>query len=522
MRMSKKTSQRLLPVFILFILALAVRSWYIPQKEGLLMDETYSYIISLRNEVGFTRNFEDTVYSGKEIRTIAFGDKASVKEVLSDVYQLHKDTEDPVHPSLYYSLLRVWIGITGGQTGDLQSMILQGCLLNLLFFSVSFFFMYLLVRRIFLSQWMVLLALFVAFFNTGSISNAIYIREYLLQETFFIIVTYLFVRLYQQMEQKKSIDSWQNLCLIAISLCLFLSTGYFTVIYVAFCFMALMYKSHQEKQNQHFLFLTVAFIMAFIFAEALYCRYFGGFSTSSSYHSREALDKIKHAVFHNVCYSTSELFSLIEHYLFYFWVVLVSLFVVLYRVFKRKESIKEVLKNDKILIIIISASFLWAFTVMILTTWKFVRYILPVFPLLSLCIPWITAKLNGKKQALLMGFYVLTYLIVALFPNRITYLFKGVPQKVFNQTPEVPVIIVRHNPYVYFYVELLPYLPDNQQYEFAESAEETIEKLKKYKEVFIVVENEMEKISFPDSYEVKDQFNCQDGYFSGYRIIKKD
>lgn len=43
-------------------MALGIRVWYITQKEGLLSDESHSYIISLRNEVGFTRPMEEIIF----------------------------------------------------------------------------------------------------------------------------------------------------------------------------------------------------------------------------------------------------------------------------------------------------------------------------------------------------------------------------------------------------------------------------------------------------------------------------
>jgi hypothetical protein len=519
--MSKLFAHKFLFVFIVFILSFGIRIYYISQKEGLHIDEMYSLIISLRNEYGFSRHFdENEIYSGKEIKEMALGDNASWKETLSDIWQLHKNNKDSPNTSLYYTCLRIWIKITGGQTGELQSIIIQGCSLNLLFFIVSFFFMYKLAKRIFTNQWMIILALCIAFFNTGSISNALYIRTYLLQETLFILMTYLFVCYYQQIEEKKKISSWTNMGRIAFAVCFVLSTGYFAAIYVALYAIVLLFKSHKKKQNVNLPFLFFSFLLAFIFAGALYCKYFDGFL---SYRGIEALGKVKQHIFYNFAFSTYWLLKNINHFLLYTEVLLISFAILIYILFWQKEKIKSLFKKDKALLSAILVSFLWAWIVTYFAPYKFLRYIAPVFPTLSLCIPWIVSKLNNKKQIILLSIFSFVFLFTAFHPDRIENLYPGSAQKDFSQYPDIPVIL-EYNPggFTHSYLNFIPYLSDKQQYEFAQSTEKMMEKLEKYTEVFVVIEKEIDKINIPDNYDVKNKFDCEYGLFTGYHITKKE
>jgi hypothetical protein len=180
-------------VILIFIFAFGIRLYYVFQKEGLIYDEVGSIVIATWNNYCWRVNYdENKIYTGKEIKEITFFTSSSIKQALADVHnlRLYNHNRDRPHTNLHYSCLRLWFA--GTQTSDVQRIIIQGCLLNLLFFSLSFLFLYKLAKLLFTNKWIILLALVVAFLNTGAISTTMYIRMYQLQETLFIILTWLF------------------------------------------------------------------------------------------------------------------------------------------------------------------------------------------------------------------------------------------------------------------------------------------------------------------------------------------
>jgi hypothetical protein len=130
--------------------------------------------------------------------------------------------------------------------------------------------------------------------------------------------------------------------------------------------------------------------------------------------------------------------------------------------------------------------------------------------------------LEQKKQVYLAAVYFLIYLIAMFNSHNIEYLYpKAYEKQVFNQYPEVPVVVA-YNPFVLYCVGLLPLISDNQQYEFTQSTKEMLEKLGLYDEVFFLVEKDMDDLAIPDNCDVKRKFDCGIvGNFTGYHLIKR-
>jgi hypothetical protein len=512
--MLKVRNQKFILISIVFILTFSVRAWYISQKEGFCIDESWSVAISLCKEYGLTRLYEEKVYSGKEIKEIIYNDTDTFKEVLKDIQKLWIDTNDPLHASLYYFLLRLWIAASGGHTGDVHSLVIQCCSLNLLFFIIAFFFMYQLVKKFFSNQWIIAFALFVAFFSTGSIANTLYLREYQLQEALFIIMAYMFVFYYQKIEERKKIDTWGNRLLLAIVVCCVLSVGYFGVIPVGMYLILLFLKSYKEKQKENFFFLFCSLILGLIFAGALYCKYYEGLLFSSL--SKEAINKT--GDFYPVLVDTIYgLGRILNDHLFYTTSIIIIFVTAIYLIFWQKVNLRSIIKSDKVLLLIIFVSSICVFGSMFLAPWRILRFIVASFPLLALLIPWIVSKLTKWKSGLLMATFCLVFFIAAFNPSRIEFLYKGFRQYfIFNQKPEVPVMIESAS---YFYVDLFSYFSDTQQYEFVQSSEKMLERLNKYDKVLILVEvKRMDPVILND-FKIIEESRCGT-YYKGYYLEK--
>jgi len=187
-----KKLHRAIILIAVYALALGIRIFWFSQKEGLHVDEGLTVAISCRNEYFNIGNYENgKKYTGKELKEISLVGSPGLKGALADIRGLWKDNRDPPHTNLYYTFLR--LALVGNKTGDIKPIIARGAVLNLLFFTVSFIFFFLLMRLLFAgNELLQYAATFCAFLSTSAISNTLFFRPYQIQETLFIIFCYYF------------------------------------------------------------------------------------------------------------------------------------------------------------------------------------------------------------------------------------------------------------------------------------------------------------------------------------------
>jgi len=504
-------NQTFLVVFV-FLFAFGVRLHYVFQKEEFHVDEVLSVILASYNKYGWNMHYdEDKIYTGKEVRKLTFFEDSSIKSALYDVNRLRKDNRDGPHTNLYYSCLRFWFA--GTQTSDSQRIIVQSCLLNLLFFTFSFLFLYKLIRILFSNKWLSCMALAVAFLNTGSISTTMLIRPYQLQETLFIIFVYLFAHLYQKINLKQAIDSWKNLLIIALVTALTLLSGYFAVLFILLFGIVLVYKLYKEKQSNNINFIICSFIVALIFAFAAYQKYEKGFF---DHRAGEAVGKITDTVIDNIYRSSIEFLSILHKHLFYTPIIVFVCLSMMYIIYCQRKSRK--IRCSQLLSVILLISFLWAAAIMILAPYKVYRYIAPTIPLLALFITGVVAHFRSSKIIFTaMSFCVAIYGYTAFCSDKIEFLYKGKKQAMaFNQKPEIPVIVrVDH---IWKLADVVSCFPDEQYYIFPHSDKVLAEKINEREEVFVLMENN--NFMFPENY-LKTELPSSALWFSVYYLVRK-
>ena len=169
-------SRQAIILIAVYALALGIRVYWLSQKEGLHVDEGLTVALACYNDFIVTSNYEyGKKYTGKELKEASLVSSSSLKDALNDVRSLWKDNRDPPHTNLYYSFLR--LSMVGIKTGDVAPIILRGGILNLLFFTVSFIFFFLLMRLLFAeNELLQYAAVFCAFLSTEAISNTLFIR----------------------------------------------------------------------------------------------------------------------------------------------------------------------------------------------------------------------------------------------------------------------------------------------------------------------------------------------------------
>lgn len=434
--------------FLIFVFALLTRLYYIEKKKGLHMDEVMTVMISnyspvwhetfYKNAAGKPVSILGEENSGKAIKDMAFKD--SYDDALACIKKLYLDNRDRPHTNLYYSCFRLCL--VGTSTVDRGEIIKRGCALNVLFFIFSFFFFYKLARRLFSKDYLVYLALVVAFFNTGSISNTLFLRPYQLQETLLILFTYIFSKYFYG--RKSSVS-------FVLVTALTLLSGYYAAIYVLMIYGILAFLNRKKKTELKNLFFT--FLGAIGLARLLFRGFFHGFTCGRAVEGYQYFCDYK-LFLQNLIFSVECFFDILGTYLFYPTVFCIIL-VLAYGVLKSSKI--------KLPLIIFCTAFIWAAGNIFLAPFKELRYIMSCFPLLTLIIPYGVSveSFNFKKVWRYFGAAVVSIIFVfSAYTKKVQNLFTDqtlIPTKLETKLP----VIIR---YTALSFEILPWLKNDKVY----------------------------------------------------------
>lgn len=464
---------------IVFILALLIRVHFISYKQGFHVDEMLSINIANINEYGWVKPIpKNKAYTGKQLKQMVLFDNPTLKDTLDDIKKLHKNNNDPPHTNLYYTALRAWFN--GFDSIDIRTIIWKGLSLNLVFFSLSFLLMYKILRKLFDDNALIPFGLLIAFLNTGSISNTLFLRPYQLQETIFLLLTYVTINFYQDIKSNKFLTA-KNFIIAACVLALTLLSGYMSIFFIAFLGIGLIYASIKEKQQKNILFLIIAAILSVGLAWLGYLGYFNGFSSGRSeealslFKTSEIISNLKQ-VFYS--YSTCLLY-----FIYYIPAIILMLIAYLHRYIRKIDQ-----KTTTTTKYIFGSAILWTLIVMYLVPFKVVRYITPVFPLLAILYPMLINGFKKIEKYIYIWLFSIIFVICAMIPQsfesidtryartnafwtigaRIENLYLAtLPLQVAVKTTNIPVVI----DYGFFMLHLIPLLSDNNVYYFVDSSE---------------------------------------------------
>ena len=213
-------------IFLVFLLALGVRLYWVAQKTGFHGDELTSLSIIWNGVDGKGNLMHDAhrVYSADELRHF-FADETGGWSGLSlDLRALWHDNQDVPHASLYYMLLRC--ALTAVTHPSPEAVIWWGCALNLLFFTISFFTAArLLCERCGRKMWPVF-ALALGYLNSIAVSNTLFLREYALAEMAIVVLAYCVLHLSDRLSDGRPLLRPLTLLGTVGAVALALSSGY--------------------------------------------------------------------------------------------------------------------------------------------------------------------------------------------------------------------------------------------------------------------------------------------------------
>lgn len=484
-----------LPLLFVFFITIGIRLYWINHKEGLDVDEGLSITLASSNRYMLWRdNYESgRTYTGKELKAISLWDNGSLRNAIGDVYRLHLNNNgDTPHTSLYYSCLRLWFA--GRITGDYREIIRIGTGLNLLFFTISFFAMYQLLKLLFARKSLIVAGLLLCFLNTGSISNTLVLRPYPLQETALIVATYYCVLYYRKILDGETFDTWRDLTLLAFVGTFGLMSAYFSVIYGALlgCLIvcALLLRG---RMNQIGFFIAVV-VFSIGLAQTAYTNYLDGMIRSSR--AEEALSALSsNEVASKLTESVAAFLGLLGTYIFYWPLALclgVALFITIIPQTAQHFATTAAEHERNAWIVpsfLVASTTIFSVTVLYLAPYKFLRYIISVFPIMALLNAIVLNRLKTKAAVTFGCIMAAVCVFYAMDRSHIQNLSLGKPEIYsFTNKPDIPVLILSKN--YWKYADMIPYLSDSQRYEFPATEEELESRISELPQAFVVLEME--------------------------------
>ncbi|MDY4210356.1 MAG: hypothetical protein SOX64_02940 [Treponema sp.] len=445
-------------LIILLISLITIRCFYISQKKSMHVDEGLTISICNRNEYGFWgKNYElDKQYTGKELKEISLFDNSSLKDSLSDVFHMHQDNRDSPHTNLYYSLFRLWF--TGVKTANLDYIFWRGCLLNIVFFVVSYVFMFFLLYNFTKNKMLICLALFVAFINPASLSLTVFLRPYELQQTMLIILSYYISSSLQLIEKNERLESKENFLSGVIILAFTMLSAYFNMIIIGIYGLVFIIICLKKKNFNLLKFFLCMFVLALLLAKILYFK-FG----DMGYRAEEGFSNLKFSAIKANFLAIAEGISriLAKNIFFEIYCILICCITVLWILL----SIKN--KQNKVLILVLCIEIVSVFAIMYFAPidMKTLRYIAPLFPLFSLviipaCKKWINFIVGGILSLLL---------VFALIPNKKSDVVEHLDDshiESYNVLQENERQIFVRGESTWRYSTLIPYIPDSAKVVF--------------------------------------------------------
>jgi hypothetical protein len=488
----------LIILIAIYALALGIRVYWLSQKEGLHVDEGMTIAIACYNNFILRENYEyGKKYTGKELKEASLVSDASLKDALSDVRNLWKDNRDAPHTNLYYSFLR--LSLIGLKTGDVAPIVFRGSFLNLIFFTVSFIFFFLLMRLLFAgSKLLQYAATFCAFISTATISNTLFIRPYQIQETLFIMFCYYFAlslswNKHFIHQNKFNFGLVKPLLLTSLLTAVTLLTGYYAIIFIGLLGIYAICLLCASKKFTEIPFYFAVLGLGILFAQILYPKYLSGFS---SYRGKETIRTVSLNMAENIQSSIESAGTLLQKHFFSYPVIIICVLCLTYIVVKlirerkinwlvriiretkqtalgqkiQSKNLYTVSAVQKTAWYIFAASVIFLLIVLIIAPYKVLRYGMPVFPFLVILPAMLIGSIeaNSRKIAfcamlLLCGCFALN----ATKASKIENIFRGKPNEyVFAQDKDTPVYVINGGWSSWKYGNLIPYVNDEQAYYF--------------------------------------------------------
>lgn len=448
---------------LILLLSLGIRIYFLEQKKDAHVDEILSIILTEYNQYGWGKRFEEEkVFSSDSAKQGLLWNDPSIKGAFQDVYKLWKNNRDDPHTSLYYIILRLWhIGYTDT---NLQHIFYRGISLNLVFFLVGFYCAYRIATKLLQNEWLVLLFLSLAFLNPASIGNTLFMRPYALQEMLFLAFCLGFVCIVERLKlDYRKYNSWRYYVIFGFLSALLLSSGYFAVPFVLLVFLCaslweLKYFTREKKWQ---IFFPLSLITAVIFCFLLYTKYSRGFRGSRGVEAGEKLNFTY--LKENLLNNTEIFFNILSFNLSWIILGMMLLGLCLALLYRKRLCYKK----DLFVIFFGVCAFIWSYAVIYVAPYKTLRYIMSIFPIFLLLLPFGLYMIDTSLKSYSVNKYLRNtligilgmYCVYAIVPkdsSKIEFINYHIAESQPPRDDKQMIVVVLQA--MYMYANILPYL----------------------------------------------------------------
>ena len=458
MKLTERKSKIIL--IILIILQISNIVFWGTKKEGYHIDEIFSYGLSnayydpfpYYQDEGYFMEWHDVEY---------FTDYVMVSEDHRYAYDSvwYNQAED-VHPPLFYTLLHTVCSLFPGTFSNWY-----GIGINIVFSILNILLLYWVSCFLFKEkrEWALLICAAYGF-SAGCVSNAIYIRMYVMVTFFVLLFTLLHALLYKQENYKKYFP------LVAVATVLGTLTHYYFYVFAFFvsaffCMYLIVTRKWKPLCGYVVSMFGGIAVSLIIFPSALKHVFVG-------YRGTEAVDNLAGGNLLGKIsgYITYVNLELLGGYLKY--LVLLMAVVVIALIVKNSLKVKiikdvgisveyqiqgslKLMKAEYANVSFLVASIAYAVLAACMSTISANRYIFPVYPLFVLYITWVIACLverliSKKGYAVIVSAIIWTLMLVSQYKNGyIDYLYKGyaITQAAVAQYSDSDVLYISQDAY---------------------------------------------------------------------------
>ena len=414
-------------IFLILLFSLFVRIYWASKQDGMFWDEWHSVFFSndglFAEEIDF-RYCQNTF--GYDILKRITIDNASIEDCINDIKRLYINTDDPFISNLYYTFLR--LSFIGREAVNIKNIIITGTILNCIFSVISFIFLLKILKLIFENKnEFIIFSLLIFSLSPISISFSMFLRAYQMQETFFIVITFIVISAIYN--NKYSI---QNLILTSI----IAGIGYLTLyssllfvlilsamLFINYCLnidklefvknkYAILNPLLKIKSYKIIIYYAIAFISALFVSRILYNSFF-----SSLFNANERSSSF---IF------SGKLFNYINNLAFdgllIILLVLFISFIIIQIINKKDFNIVLDKSKFKLLIFIILLGLIFAILGDLTSPYKLERYSASSYILILFIIPLIISFIaNFKIRIILFVLMSIIYIFNITTPKRFVY-----------------------------------------------------------------------------------------------------
>jgi hypothetical protein len=461
--------------------AATLRIYYAYQKEAFNINE-----ISVFKKINATSNLGDVTFDQKDKNKWTDG-----KEYIDDYFTLHKknlkediqlllrNTKDRPHPNLYFVALR--LALSNGIRGVDGLYKFYGIGLNIFFYCIGAFFLYLLYNNIYKNEIYALLAVFLYSISIGAISTSIFIRNYALLSLFIIITTFI---VFNILDKEK--PSLLDFIILSLTSTLGYLSHYYFIVFVFILTFLILYHYLNNKHLKLIPCYVIAFVQGFINAQAFYPQFIGGY-LPSSFRAKEAYSKLDMTfLIDQLTTKLESTYNIINKNIIYFLplVVLSIIILVGYSLFKKNKTI--VIPKE---IYLTFVSLILSFLLIYISPYGAPRYLFGIFPILIvLLIVFIRLIPVRNLKYLMVTLLCIIYIIKGLDVSNNGYVYRGFQNKlIFREKPNIPVYFINSTWWAHMY--LSAYFVEGQKYKMILDEVPVLDfNETESKEIFLIVE----------------------------------